>query len=138
MCGGQNKSAAVALWHENAMKEYLIISTSVDLVRASADEVVYISADGNYSSIVFTNGVQRVVTLQLGQLEQAIAHQLTEHGRDFIRIGKSLIINRTYISYIHSSRQQLELSDGRSAPYALTASREALKQLKELIEKETT
>lgn len=118
------------------MKEYLIISTSVDLVRASADEVVYISADGNYSSIVFLGGENRIVTQQLGQLEQAIARQLPTNGRNFIRIGKSLIINRTYISYIHPSRQQLELSDGRTASYGLTASREALKQLKELIEKE--
>ncbi len=119
------------------MKEYLIISTSVDLVRAASDEIVFISSDGNYSSIVFTCGESRMVTMQLGQVERLLAGQLTHSGVDFIRIGKSLIINRSYLSYINLTKQQLVLSDGRSTSHTLTASRDALRQLKELIEKET-
>ena len=118
------------------MREYMIISTSVDLVRAAADEVVFITSDGNYSSLMFTNGESRVITQQLGQLEQLIARQLPNSGKHFIRIGKSLIINRLYITYIHLSKQQLVLSDGRTASHTLTASRETLKLLKDLIEKE--
>ncbi len=118
------------------MKEYLAISTSIDLMRAAADEIVFISSDGNYSSFVFTYGESRVVTMQLGQVERLLAVQLTHSGADFIRIGKSLIINRNYISYINLPKQQLVLSDGRSTSHSLTASREALKQLKELIEKD--
>lgn len=117
------------------MKEYLVISTSVDLVRVASEEIVFISSDGNYSSFFFTNGESRVVTLQLGQVERLLAEQLAHSGADFIRIGKCLIINRNFISYINLPKQQLVLSDGRSASHTLTASREALKQLKELIEK---
>ena len=117
------------------MKEYLVISTSVDLVRVASEEIVFISSDGNYSSFVFTSGESRVVTMQLGQVERLLAEQLTNSGTDFIRIGKSLIINRNYISYINLTKQQLVLSDGLSTSHSLTASKEALKQLKELIEK---
>lgn len=117
------------------MKEYLIISTNVDLVRVASEEIIFISSDGNYSSFVFTNGESRVVTIQLGQVERLLANQLTHSGVDFIRIGKSLIVNRTFISYINLPKQQLVLSDGRSTSHSLTASRDALKQLKELIEK---
>ena len=74
-----------------------------------------------------------VVTLQLGQVERLIANQLTSGNTDFIRIGKSLIINRQYINYINIQKQQLALSDGKSASIMLTASKEALKQLKDLL-----
>lgn len=117
------------------MREYLIISTSVDLMRAASGDIVFISSDGNYSSFVFTYGESRVVTMQLGQVERLLAEQLTHNGADFIRIGKSLIINRNFISYINLPKQQLVLSDGHSTSHSLTASKEALKQLKELIEK---
>ena len=114
----------------------MVISTSVDLMRAASEDIVFISSDGNYSSFVFTYGESRVVTMQLGQVERLLAEQLTHSGASFIRIGKSLIINRTFISYINLTKQQLVLSDGHSTSHSLTASRDALKQLKELMAKD--
>ena len=84
---------------------------------------------------IFTYGGSRVVTIQLGQVERLLADQLNHSGADFIRIGKSLIINRNYISYINLPKQQLVLSDGHATSHNLSASKEALKQLKDLIEK---
>lgn len=118
------------------MDEYLIISTSVDLVRSLSEEVVFIQADGNYSSLHFTHNRQNTVTLQLGQIERNIALQLPQTGTNFIRIGKSLIINRKYVSYINLARQMLILNANDGQAHSLSASREALKQLKELIERE--
>lgn len=118
-------------------KEYLVISTSVDLLRVASNEIVFVSSDGNYSSFVFTYGESRVVTMQLGQIEKIIFNQLPSQGVNFVRIGKSLIVNKIYIHYINLSKQQLILSDGKMTMHTLTASREALKQLKELIEKES-
>ena len=54
----------------------------------------------------------------------------------FIRIGKSLIINRSYIYYINVPKQKLILSDVATFNHTVVASKEALKQLKELLEKE--
>ena len=105
-------------------------------MRVASDEIVFISSDGNYSSFVFTHGESRVVTMQLGQIEKTIFHQLKTQGMNFIRIGKSLIINKVFIHYINISKQQLVLSDEGMTMHTLSASREALKQLKELIEKE--
>ncbi len=65
-----------------------------------------------------------------------IASQLGSEGYIFIRIGKSLIINRSYIYYINVPKQKLMLSDVATFSHTVTASREALKQLKELLEKE--
>ena len=118
------------------MKKFLIISTSNDLVRIAPERVVYISSDGNYSTLVQADGEMRMLSFQLGQLERLIVSQLGSEGDTFIRIGKSLIINRSYIYYINVAKQRLVLSDIATVNHSVSASREALKQLKELLEKE--
>ena len=118
------------------MAKFLIIATGNDLIRIATSKVVYLSSDGNYSTLVLSDGVVRLLTYQLGQIERMIANQLNGEEDTFIRIGKCLIINRHYIYYINVSKQQLILSDNNGAKLTVTASREALKQLKENIEKE--
>lgn len=118
------------------MKKHLIITTSLDLVRIAPDRIVYISSDGNYSTLVQADGEMRMLSYQLGQIEKMIASQLGVEGNMFIRIGKSLIINRSYIYYINVAKQRLILSDVESFNHTVQASKEALKQLKELLEKE--
>lgn len=107
-----------------------------DLVRIAPERVVYISSDGNYSTLVQADGEMRMLSFQLGQLERLIVSQLGSEGNTFIRIGKSLIINRSYIYYINVTKQRLVLSDITTVNHSVSASREALKQLKELLEKE--
>ena len=116
------------------MTTHLIISTANELIRVATDSIVYISSDGNYSTIVQSDGDVRLVTYQLGHIEKLIADQLHEAGNDFIRIGKSLIINRNYIYVINIAKQQLILSNNISSKLSVNASREALKKLKELIQ----
>lgn len=118
------------------MSRYLIISTSNDLVRIAPDCIVYVASDGNYSTLVQTDGEMRMLSYQLGQIERIIASQLGAEGSQFIRIGKGLIINRSYIYYINAARQKLTLSDTRTFNHTVSASKEALKQLKDLLEKE--
>ena len=77
-----------------------------------------------------------MLSYQLGQIEKMIATQLGAEGNMFIRIGKSLIINRSYIYYINITKQKLVLSDTRIFCHTVVASKEALKQLKEFLEKE--
>ena len=118
------------------MKKHIVISTSVDLVRIAPERVVYVASDGNYSTIVQSDGETRVLTFQLGQIEKIMSEQLGSEGNTFIRIGKSLIINRSYIYYINVQKQKLILSDNATFSHSVSASKEALRQLKELLEKE--
>lgn len=98
--------------------------------------VVFIAADGNYSVINMADGHNHIITQQLGQIERYIAGRVAPGDTRFIRIGKSLIVNRDYISYIHTGRQKLVLSDSRTFRHELTASKEALRLLKDFIEQE--
>lgn len=113
---------------------YFVISTATDLVRIAARHIVYVSSDGNYSSLVQTGNESRIVSLQLGVIEKMIVEQLPDIGRMFIRIGKSLIINVNTVNYINIPKQQLILVDALQNRYTLNASKEALKALKDVIE----
>lgn len=129
-----NSLCIFAKYLKKEMKQ-LIISTSVDLVRIAPHRIVYISSDGNYSTLVQTDNEVRMLSYQLGQIEKMISSQLGSEGNVFIRLGKSLIINSSYIYYINISKQKLVLSDTATFSHTVTASKEALKQLKELLEK---
>lgn len=118
------------------MSKRLIFSTTAEVVRVPADAVVYMTADGNYSVVTMADGERFVLTLQLGQIERRIAEMLDKDDHRFIRIGKSLIVNRDFIAFIHPLRQKMILSDCRSFRHEVSASKEALKALKNLLETE--
>ncbi|MDE6023482.1 MAG: LytTR family transcriptional regulator [Muribaculaceae bacterium] len=118
------------------MKRRLVFTTSSEIVRVSPDSVVYVAADGNYSAVTTADSERYVLTLQLGQIERHIADMLDVSDNRFIRIGKSLIVNRDFIVFINPQRQKMVLSDCRTFRHEVSASKEALKAMKELLEKE--
>lgn len=120
------------------MNRSLVFSTSTEFLRVSPDAVAYIKADGNYSTITTADGTDYLIAMQLGQMEQKIAVMLASDDNRFIRIGKSLIVNSDFITFINPPRQRMILSDNRSFRREVSASKEALKTLKELLEKEAT
>lgn len=116
------------------MDNTLLFATSTELVRVPADSLVSVKADGNYSAVRLADGSEYYLTLQLGQIERRISEQQANDENKFIRIGKSLIVNREFIVYINHSRQKLVMSDGRTFRFEESASREALKSLRDYIE----
>ena len=71
------------------MARHLVISTSTELVRIAPERIIYLSSDGNYSTLVQRDGESRTLTFQLGQIEKLIETQLGQEGNTFIRIGKN-------------------------------------------------
>lgn len=120
------------------MSKRLIFTTTTEIVRVPPDAVVFVTASGNYSAMTLADGENFVLTLQLGYIERRIAEMLDKDDHRFIRIGKSLIVNRDFIAFIHPVRQKMILSDCRNFRHEVSASKEALKALKELLEKEET
>ncbi len=114
----------------------LVFTTSTEVLRVPADAVVFVSADGNYSALTTADGEDFVLTMQLGQIERRLAETLNDNDNRFIRIGKSLIVNRDYITFINPTRQKLLLSDCRTFRREVSASKDALRALKDYVEKE--
>ncbi|MBO5427882.1 MAG: LytTR family transcriptional regulator [Prevotella sp.] len=118
------------------MERRLVFTTATEIVRIPSETVVYVSADGNYSIVTMADGESFVLTMQLGHVERRIAELLDSDDNRFIRIGKSLIVNSDFIAFINPQRQKMVLSDCRTFRRELTASKEALRALKELLDKE--
>ena len=93
------------------MGKHLVISTANDLIRIAPERIVYISSDGNYSTLVQTDGQARMLSFQPGQIVEMMEKQLGIKDNVFIRIGRQLIINRSYIYHINITSQKLVLSD---------------------------
>ena len=116
----------------------LIISNANELVRIIPERVVYVKSDGNYSTMVLHDKTEQVFTMNLAQCQQLMEEQLGTEAMTFIRLGKQLIVNRAYIFRINPFKQQLLMSNMQvNNAFELSASKEALKQLKALMESET-
>ena len=86
--------------------------------------------------MVLHDKTEQVFTMNLAHCQQLIEQQLGDDAETFIRIGRQLIINRAYIYKINVNKQQLVMSDMMlNQAFTLSASKEALKQLKEYMEK---
>ena len=116
------------------MTKFIVISTTTLLLRVPSDRLMFISSEGNYSKVFTQDGHYHLVAYQLGQLEDIIGEQLGEEETPFIRIGKSLIVNRDFIYLIDVSEQVIIVSDCQGQFHELKASRKALTQIKVLIE----
>ena len=113
----------------------LVISNANELVRIKPERIVYVVSDGNYSTMVLHDKTEQAFTMNLAHFQQMIEEQLGKEAMTFIRIGKQLIVNRAYIFKINPNKQQLIMSDmDVNIAFDLQASKEALKQLKALLE----
>jgi len=120
------------------MSKYLVLINSNEVIRVSPDRIVYILSDGNYSTMTLIDKEEHLFSFNLASFEKIIEQQLGTDAQIFIRLGKSLIINGKYIYYVNVSKQQIILSD-ISFPnkFTLSASKEALRALKTVLEEST-
>ena len=116
------------------MTKFIVISTNSELLRVPSDRLMFITSDGNYSKVYTHDGRCRQVASQLGQIESSIGEHFRDKESPFIRIGKSLIVNRDFIHLIDVSKQTIIISDCQGQYHTLQASRKALLQTKILIE----
>ena len=114
--------------------ERLKIITSVGLFRVPTDDIAYIEASGNYCDVHLFNGESVTMTFQLHYFVEAF-NKLKQNF--FARVGKSLIVNKNFVYSINITGQNLKLMDHRmNQVFKLRASKEALKELKSILEQE--
>lgn len=116
------------------MEGFIVISKGTEMLRVPASQLVYISADGNYSEVTTQDNRKRIVSFQLGQIEDMIGEQLGDDGSNFIRLGRGLIINLDFVYWIDVAKQAIILSDCAGCYHELTASRDVLIKLKAYID----
>ena len=103
------------------------------LIRLDITKIVFFEGDGNYTYIVTANNQKICLTLNLSHTEEALAAQLADNARHFMRIGKRFIVNMNYIHQVDIQKQVLMLSDCEHFLFKIPVSKEALKVAKELV-----
>lgn len=118
------------------MAQKLVYFNSRDtLIRTDISQIAYFEGDGNYTYIVTANKLKTCLTMNLSHTEEALAAQLGDQAKLFMRIGKRYIVNMSYIYQVDIQKQQLTLSDYNRFVFQLPISKEALKAVKELVMK---
>lgn len=118
------------------MKQLLVYFNSRDkLIRLDAYKIAYFESDGNYTYIVTSYNQKICITMNLAHTEEAIASQLGKIARQYMRVGKRFIVNMRYIYQVDIQKQQLLLSDYEHFVFTLPISKDALKQVKDIVMK---
>ena len=114
----------------------MCINSRDELFVLDLDKVAYIQASGNYSRIVYIGGMQMMITLGLSKLEGMIKMFVPKDRRSpIVRLGRSLLVNQTYLTHINVLKQRLTLSDNQEHSYVLDVPKALLKAYKDLIRK---
>lgn len=112
---------------------YLYINTRDELVRLDCSKIVYMEGDGNYTNIVLINKQKVSVCMNLGHMQRFVSESLRERASIFARIGKRFIVNLNFIYKVQPLLQSLVVTDGVNFAFQLGISKEALKQLKDIL-----
>ncbi len=90
--------------------------------------IIYIEADGNYSTLFLNTGEKRTVTVKIGDIDEM---QLSPQ---FIRTGRSHILNLHFLSQVDRKKGNCVLKiNGFS--YTIPLNRQGIKLLSEVFEK---
>ena len=77
-----------------------------ELTCIDTDLVAVIQANGNYSRVIYITKREVMLTCGISKLETILK------SNRFIRLGRSFIINHSFLHKIEVLKQQLVLSDG--------------------------
>ena len=114
-------------------KVYIYFKTRDKLSRIDVSKIVYFEADGNFTHIITINKQRTTLCMNLSKMEDALAQQIGEAAHIFMRIGKRFIINMQYVYTIDAYEQRLILSDYDHFSFEVKVSKEALKNMIDLM-----
>lgn len=117
--------------------EIIKVSTPTTLIRFVPDDIVFARARGNYCDVYINNGQLDPygpainIGVQLGELEKCCM-KLTDNP--FVKVGRSLLVNKNYIFRIDMSGRILTLSSS-SLRLAAVVDKSSVEQRREALRK---
>lgn len=116
------------------MKELLLPNSGTEILKVQPPDILYIEADGNYCNMHITGGFTQQLWFSRQKFIGIISEQLRNERPVFVTVGRSYIINITYIYLINPVKGELILFDRKNpAMTTLHASQQALNSLKKII-----
>ena len=117
--GGKNDQLRQQSFLNN--EKILIFRGVTGVTFIDTDDVVYITADGNYSSFHFISGRVETVTALIGNIEAQL-------GKQYFRTGRSCIVNTSYLARIDMKQMSCVFIRGEKE-YRCEISRDKVKML---------
>jgi len=95
----------------------LRFNTRSGYILIHPDEIFYIQADWNYSEIYLSKEKHEIISMTLGSVEELLPKET------FVRINRSIIINRNFITKIQTSKRLCHLSkEDEECSFSISAS----------------
>lgn len=111
----------------------IYFNTRDDLTAIDVDTIAVVQANGNYSRVITSYRREIMLTSGITKIEKAL-EGIKEDKPKFIRLGRSLIINHSFLQKIDLIKQVLILSC-HGQEIRLNLSKNTLKTYKEAITK---
>lgn len=110
----------------------ICLNSRDDLIILDLDRVAFFQANGNYTQLTYISGQKQLLTIGLSKIEAVIrAATPSGHRSSFLRLGRSLIVNRLFIITISVPKQKLYLGDYDNHLFGLPVPKSLLKALKD-------
>ncbi len=103
----------------------LCLNSRDELLMLDLDALAYLQANGNYTQVMYIASKGPLVSLGLSKLEAYI--------RALVRLGRSLLVNQSFLVQISVTSQKLVLSDNAGHTHVLSAPKPLLKQYKDIL-----
>lgn len=113
--------------------EKICINGRDELLVLDLAKIACFKADTDYTKAYYMSGLVVTLPMGLNKIESAIAASVPKSSLcDFVRVGRSYIVNQAYLYRIQVLHQKLILSDGTKL-LTLPATKESLKRYKQYI-----
>lgn len=110
----------------------ICLNSRDELLIIELDNIAYFQASGNYTHLNYILGEKHLLTLGISKVEDVIRKTLPKSTPSpFVRLGRSLIINQTFLRGISVIKQKLTLSDCAGHVHTLSVPKPLLKEYKE-------
>lgn len=114
----------------------LCLNSRDELLIIDLQKIAFFHANGNYTHLNYISGDSHLVTLGLSKVEEYLRMSWPKDvPSPFVRLGRSLIINQSYLSEISILKQKVILSDNCGHSYSLNVSKPLIKEYKERMNK---
>lgn len=109
----------------------IIINSRDELICIEPELIAVVQANGNYSRVVYINKKEINLTLGISKVEEMLKSK--KGTSKFIRLGRSIIVNHSYLHKIDLLRQMLVLSDNGATEIRVNLSKKIIKPYKEAV-----
>ena len=110
--------------------EKICINGRDELLVLDLGKVAYFKADDDYTTVFYMSGVTTNITLGLNKIESAIAAFPKSVTCNYVRVGRSVIVNQAYLYQLQVLQQKIVLFDGQRK-ISVTVPKVALKRYKQ-------